>query len=94
MDNIFNIIKKLKEKSIIKNGDVVDDSFHFGPFCYILVQFGPFGIFWSIPVLSVYFGLIWCTYLRMRKDSFGLKISILNMNLLTNIDEKKYYYYF
>jgi len=43
----------LKEKSIIKNGDVVDDSFHFGPFCYILVQFGPFGIFWSI---SLHFG--------------------------------------
>ena len=47
-------------------------------------------VFQSTLIHSVNFGPLWSilVYLRMGKDMFGLKVVILNPNLLKNIDLK------
>ena len=55
------------------------------------------GLIWSKSVYLVrlvYFGPFQCTYLKIGKDRFGLRLLILSSNLLKNIDGKKYLYYF
>ena len=71
----------------------------------LLVDFGlfsPLRSVWSISVCSVHFGSVrstsvhlvmfgqfQCTYLRMEKNRFELRVPIFNLNLIKNIDDKR-----
>ena len=73
---------------------------HFGQFRSSSFHFGPFDSVWSQSVHLVQFGALQSILMHLRmekdvspkknleKDEFELKLSILNLNLLRNINDK------
>ena len=47
-----------------------------------------FGLLRPNQYSSIHFGPFWCIYIRMRKHIFELRVIVLNLNLLKNIDLK------
>ena len=74
---------------------------HFGQFRSSSFHYGPFDSVWSHSVYLVQFGALQSILMHLRmekdvsqsknkmeKDEFELKLPILNLNLLRNIDDK------